>query len=172
MLRMFRAEFEGTFSPERLRGDFVAALAKRVRSGLFPRASQRRNRYAVVEESEKEMRFRSDGFLTSFNIGWNDVRVRVESAAGAPPRVRYEASFWGWAKYSVVLGAFLGVVLIACWLFFRPRVAEKSAAGEAIFWAMVVFWCFVWPWVLIAMHKRPAARALERLLAQMNEAGG
>ncbi len=33
MLRIFQAEFEGTFSPERLREDFTAALAEQV--GLF-----------------------------------------------------------------------------------------------------------------------------------------
>ncbi len=171
MLRMFRAEFEGTFTPERLREDFIAALGERVRRGLLPVASQRRNRYAVIEESDNELRFRSVGFLTSLNIGWNDVRVRVESAAGGAPQIQYKVGYWAWAAYCVALCGVIGIVLIAAFLLFGSKLKGQQAGGEVIFWAMVIFWGFVWPWVLVAMHKRPAARALERLFARLNETG-
>jgi hypothetical protein len=35
-------------------------------------------------------------------------------------------------------------------------------------WAMVVFWGFVWPWLLIALHKRPLRRLIERLIAEVD----
>ncbi len=172
MLKLFRPEFSGTYCPERLRPDFIAVLAGRVRSGLFPLASKRRNRYAVVSESEKELRFRSEGLLSSISIGWNDVHARIDSAPDSAPRVCYEVRYFGWAKYSVILCAIIGIALIAGWSLFGEKFGARRSAAKPIFWAMVMFWCFVWPWILVAIHKRPAPRALERLLAEVNGAKG
>jgi len=170
MLKMFRPEFSGAFSPERLRPDFVKALAERVRRGVFPRASQRRNRYAVVSESEKELRFRSEGLLASITIGWNDVHVQIDSPPQDTPTVCYEVRYFGWARYSVVLCVFIGVCLIATWSLFGEKYGAPYSGAKTLFWVMVIFWGFVWPWILVALHKRPAARALERLFAEVNSA--
>jgi len=170
MLKIFRPEFSGTYCPETLRPDFIASLAERVRRGLFPRASQRRNGYAVVSESEKELRFRSEGLLTAISIGWNDVQVQIESAPHSAPRVCYEVRYFGWARYSVILCAFIGIALIAGWSLLGEKFGARRSAAKPIFRAMVMFWCFVWPWILVAIHKRPAPRALERLFAEINSA--
>jgi hypothetical protein len=172
MLKIFRPEFSGTFSPERLRPDFVKALAERVRSGLFPRASARRNRYAVVNESEWELRFRSQGLLSGINIGWNDVQVQIDmtpEAPGAPPEIRYRATYSVWARYSVILCAFIGVCLIAAWSLLGEKYGARYSAAKTVFWVIIIFWGFVWPWILVAIHKKPAARALERLFAEVND---
>lgn len=172
-MEAFRPEFEGTYSAESLRPDFVAALAERVRKGIFRLASERRNRYAVVSESDRELRFRSEGFLTAINTGWNDVRVEIgpaAMAAGSPIEVRYHVTYFAWAAYCVGLCGFIGIALIAVWLLFEPKFSALSGAGKPIFWVMVIFWGFVWPWILVALHKRPAARALEQLFAEVNEA--
>jgi hypothetical protein len=169
---MFRPEFSGRYSPEKLRPDFIAALSERVRKGLFPLASERRNRYAVVSESDRELRFRSEGLLTSVNIGWNDVHVQIDLAPaspGSPPQIHYNATYWGWAKYGYGLCAILGIALIACWLVFGTKFAPYGKAAKWVFWPSVIFWGFVWPWILVAVHRRPAARALERLFAEVNE---
>ncbi|NQT84903.1 hypothetical protein HQ563_17940 [bacterium] len=170
MLKIFRPQFSGTYSPERLRPDFISALAERVRKGLFPRASERRNRYALVNESDKELRFRSEGLLTSINIGWNDVRVQIESPPDSAPRVRYEVMYFAWARYSVILCAFLGIAMIASWTLLGEIYGAHRSAAKTIFWVMLIFWGFVWPWILVAIHKRPAAKALERLFEKVNEA--
>ena len=39
--------------------------------------------------------------------------------------------------------------------------------GPMIFWGMIVFWGLVWPWVLVAMHKSPARRTLERIIGEV-----
>jgi hypothetical protein len=39
-----------------------------------------------------------------------------------------------------------------------------------IAWAMVLFWGFVWPWLLVALHKRPVRRLLERIIAEVDTA--
>jgi len=169
MLKIFRPEFSGTYSPERVRPDFISALSHRVRKGLFPLASERRNRYVVVSESEKELRFRSEGLLTSVTIGWNDVHVQIDSAQDSAAQVRHEVTYFGWARYVVVLCAMIGIALIASWSLFGQKFGAQRSAAKPIFWAMLIFWGFVWPWILVAIHKRPAARALERLFAEVNE---
>jgi hypothetical protein len=35
-------------------------------------------------------------------------------------------------------------------------------------WGAVCFWGFVWPWLLIAFHKRPLRRLLERLVTEID----
>ena len=37
-----------------------------------------------------------------------------------------------------------------------------------IAWAMVLFWGFVWPWILIAMHNRPLHRLIAPLIAEVD----
>ncbi len=170
MLKLFRPEFSGTYSPEKLRSDFIPALAERVRSGLFPLSSERRNRYAIVSESDEQLRFRSEGFLASISIGWNDVQVQIDSPPDSATRVCYEVRYFAWARYGVILCAFLGIALIAAWTLLGQRYGAHRSAAKMIFWVMMIFWCFVWPWILVAIHKRPAAKALQRLFAVVNEA--
>jgi hypothetical protein len=38
----------------------------------------------------------------------------------------------------------------------------------ALAWLMVVFWGFLWPWLLISMHKRPLRRLVTRLIAEVD----
>jgi hypothetical protein len=37
-----------------------------------------------------------------------------------------------------------------------------------IAWVMVLFWGFIWPWVLISLHKRPLHRLIARLIAEVD----
>jgi len=171
MVGLFRPEFSGTFSLERIRPDFISALAERVRRGLFPGASERRNRYKVMNESEGELRFRSEGLLSAISIGWNDVQVQTDLAPeipGAPPKIHYRVAFFNWAAYGVALCGFIAVCLIVGLSTFGGKNVRDYPAAKTIFWVMVVFWGFVWPWILVALHKRPAATALERLFAEVN----
>lgn len=171
MFGVFRPEFSGTYSPEKIRPDFARALAERVRKGLFPRASERRNRYKVVNESEGELRFRSEGLLTAITIGWNDVQVLIDLSPETPgdrPKIHYRATFFNWAAYGVALCGFIGICLIAAASIFGGKYMVGYPAAKTVFWIMVAFWGFVWPWILVALHKRPAARLLERLLSEVN----
>ncbi len=173
MLALFRPIFSGTFSPERLRPDFIAALAKRVRSGLFPLASPRRNQYVIVEEAVDRLRFRSKGLLSSITIGWNDVQVQTDltpASPGTPPAIHYSVTFWDWTRYSVTLCGVIAVCLIAGFSLLMPA-SRTLPITKIVFWIMVGFWGFLWPWILVAIHKRPAARMLERLFTEVNGTG-
>ena len=37
-----------------------------------------------------------------------------------------------------------------------------------ITWATVLFWGFVWPWLRIALHKRPLHRLVARLVNEVD----
>lgn len=174
MLGVFRPIFSGTFSLERLRADFIAALAKRVRSGLLPLASPRRNQYVIVEEAVDRLRFRSKGLLSSITIGWNDVQVQTDltpASPGTPPAIHYGVTFWDWTRYSVLLCGLIAVCLIVGFSLLGSKSRPVPNSARIIFWVMVGFWGFIWPWILVVIHKRPAARMLERLFAEVNGAG-
>ena len=35
-------------------------------------------------------------------------------------------------------------------------------------WTMVLFWGFVWPWLLVAMHKRPLRQLVTCLITEVD----
>lgn len=173
MLGVFHPSFEGVWRTDNLAEDFARRLAARVRSGLLPLAKRRRNQYEIVSESDESVRFRSTTRLTGANIGWNDVDLRIDRRSG---EVRYHVAYWAWTRFCVGLGLLLAAlfglavvlpVLTGWHLFDESFYPEK---GDVVNFAlpMMVFWCFVWPWVLVALHKRPARRGFENLLAEVN----
>jgi hypothetical protein len=38
----------------------------------------------------------------------------------------------------------------------------------AIAWMMALFWGFAWPWLLIAMHKKPLRGLVERVITDVD----
>jgi len=38
-----------------------------------------------------------------------------------------------------------------------------------LLWAFILFWGFVWPWILVVMHKRPLHALVQRLVAAVDE---
>jgi hypothetical protein len=45
----------------------------------------------------------------------------------------------------------------------KPAQIDQNLA---VAWTMVVFWGFVWPWLLVVMHKRPLRELVTRLIAE------
>jgi hypothetical protein len=33
---------------------------------------------------------------------------------------------------------------------------------------MALFWCLIWPWILIGMHKGPVQRLMRRIIAEVD----
>lgn len=166
----FHPSFEGVWKPERLADGFGEALSARVRSGLLPRAKPRRNRYELESHGSDFVRFRSTTLLTGANIGWNEVEVRVDRPAG---KARYSVLYWTWARYCVFLGlgllAFFALVFGLAWAWGTVSLATVSP-GFLVFGApMIAFWCLLWPWILVAMHKKHAKAGFENLLAEVND---
>lgn len=173
VLGAFHPSFEGEWSPENLASDFVRRMAARVRSGLLPAAKRRRNRYELLVETDESVRFRSTTLLTGANIGWNDVALRVDPRGRT---VTYRVAYWTWARYCIGLGLALGLLfgvlvvapVVTGWFPFPETF--YPARAEVVYFGLPImgFWCLVWPWVLIAMHKRPARAGFLGLLEEIN----
>ncbi len=169
----FHPSFNGVYHPESMPDDFLDKIAERIASGLFPLAPPSRNRYEVVERTDDSLRFRSRGLLTGINIGLNDVRLRID---GDAREIRYEVSYWTWAKYSIYLclgiGGLLGIVMIALsfgWYIFPMNLYPSNYLITTVGLPMIIFWGLIFPWILIALHKRPASRCLMNIFDEAND---
>ena len=174
MWTVFSPSFTGVHKPDRLSSDFIAKLAKRIRSAaLFPFASKRRNQYRTVEQTEDSLWFRSTGLLTGINIGLNDVRIHIHRNAG---EIRYDVSYWTWGKYCIYLclgpGLLLGLFLVTPFFGLYVFPADWYPPLKVIkTWGIpsIIFWGLIWPWMLIQLHKRAAAKCLTRIFDEVNE---
>jgi hypothetical protein len=90
--------------------------------------------------------------------------------------------YWQWASFVLGLSGVLGLAGLVLLLggYARGYIERNQAAmvpglsieqNLRIAWLMVVFWGFVWPWLLIATHKRPLRGLVERLVAEIDGAG-
>jgi len=154
---------------------FVQAFARRIEAGLLAGAPSPRSRYTVTRRGRDGLAFRADGWLTAFNVGLNDVELDV-SAGHARYRIRYPR----WAAYSVLLSAAIGLSIAAVFLIVDIRAyvdrnptqmipGLSTDQNVAIGWAMVMFWGFIWPWILVAWHKGPLRGLMERLIAEVDQ---
>jgi len=109
------------------------------------------------------------------NVGLNDVDLTI-SGDGT---THYTIEYSRWAAYVIGLGAVLGAIFIATFLALdiRSYITRHPASrlsrlsidqNVAIAWAMALFWGFVWPWILIALHRRPLTRLMERIIAEVD----
>ena len=87
--------------------------------------------------------------------------------------------FWRWASFALGLSGIFGLVGVVLLLALDVRgyIARHEATmlpglsvDQNLFvaWAMVVFWGFAWPWLLIALHKRPLRRLVARLISEVD----
>ena len=165
----FIPRFEGEMELSAVPEDFVDRIRRRVDEGLLIRGSRRRSDYRVRSASRDEITFGAQGVWTAINVGLNEVAIK----RATPTRIVYQVSYWTWTGYAVLLGAVIGVVLVGAY-FLSPVVGLQTQMprnGLYIFGGMVFFWCVAWPWILTAIHKRFAARCLERILREELEAG-
>jgi hypothetical protein len=51
----------------------------------------------------------------------------------------------------------------------RAPANRFAEAFRLIAWAMVLFWGFAWPWLLIGLHKCPLRRLVTRIVAEADE---
>ena len=114
---------------------------------------------------------------TAINVGLN----RVELRHLPPDLIRYDVRYWRWALYALSLSAGLGLVGLALLLSLDVRgyIARHERSmmpglsieqNLAIAWLMVLFWGFIWPWLLIALHKRPLRQLVTRLIGEVDVA--
>ena len=99
-----------------------------------------------------------------------------------PGTIHYRIQYWPWARFALGLSGGIGLIGIILLLGFDVRgyIADHESSmvpglsieqNLGIAWLMVLFWGFVWPWLLISMHKRPLRELIARLIAEMDAAG-
>ena len=173
----FKPEVSGKWQPDKLSKDIISALTERIRNNglLAPTASKARNSYEILESGYDRLHFRSTGLLTSIAIGLNDVNVRIDQMQANT--LNYTIKYWTWAKYSIFL-CFGILILVPGILYFTQYKIISQSMNEIpgavnsiplfIFLGNALFWGLLWPWILIAIHKKHACRALEHILMQEN----
>lgn len=164
----FRPEFEGRIEIADMPEDILQRVAGRVEEGLFVRGSRLRANYAVIEQDEAHLRFTAQDRWTAINVGLNDVTIRRGGAAA----LTYFVTYWQWLKMCLMVGGAVAAAVLGAVLF-TPDLLRRAWAEApwviALIGVNMAFWCFAWPWLLAAMHRRPAARCLESIL--LEEAG-
>jgi hypothetical protein len=171
------AAFHGRYTPRTEGGAFLARLARRVEAGFLTGHPNFRSRYAVVSRSGDQLVIRSENLWTDFNVGLNDISLRL-APDGA---VEYDVAFARWLRAGLLLGAVIAAGLLLAYVLpltegvsvaaqMRRAPPGQRGLGYAIYWGSLVWWCLLWPWVLAAVHRRPAEGLLRRILAEVDAA--
>ena len=168
-------EIEGNVSIRSPAEQFLQAFRQRVAAGLLTGRPHPRSNYVVSEAGPGHLEVRAADWWTAINVGLN----RLELRPLQPGVIRYHVWYWRWAQYGLGLSAGLGVAGLILLLGFDARaymarhqnsMVPGLSIDQNLFiaWLMVLFWGFVWPWLLISLHKRPLHELVTRLIAEVD----
>jgi hypothetical protein len=154
---------------------FLQAFRQRVALGLLSGKPHPRSNYVVTEADIGQLHVRAADWWTAINVGLNELDLRLQRDGVARYRVRY----WRWASYVLGLCGVVGLIgLLTIFALDVRTYIEQSPARMLpglsvdqnlfVLWAMVVFWGFVWPWLLILLHKRPLQKLVTRLITEVD----
>jgi len=167
-------QVEGSATIKAQPRSFIDTFVQRIEKGLFP-GSRSRNRYQVTQQSGDALSFRAVNWWTAIAVGLNDVQLTADPGGA----VRYNIRYPRWSAYVIIAGAVLGVIFMAVLLAIDlPHYIEQHSMSRlpglstsqnvAVAWGMGFFWFFVWPWILIGLHRRPLRRLMERLIGEVD----
>lgn len=168
-------EIEGTVTIQSPVERFLRAFRRRVGVGLLTGRPHARSRYTVSDEGPEHLAFFADDWWSAVNVGLN----RVELSQVQPGVIRYRVRYWQWARYALAVSGGLGLLGIGLLLSVDVRgyMASNPTATISLLsldqnvfaaWFMVLFWGFVWPWLLISLHKRPLRGLITRLITEVD----
>ena len=155
--------------------EFLKRFRERVEAGLLLGRPHPRSNYVATGDGPTELHVRAADWWTAINVGLNELDLDLSSAGVAQYRVRY----WRWALFVIGLATVLGLIglLLLLTLDVRTYVVQHPAQvfrrlspdqNVLVAWAMVLFWGFLWPWLLILLHKGPLRRLVERLIKEVD----
>jgi len=118
---------------------------------------------------------RAADWSTAFNVGLNDIELRLSP----PASVHYRVRFWRWASYAFGLSGVLGLIGITLLLTLDVRGyiathGESRIPGLSLdqnvtaVWVIVLFFGVVWPWILIAWHKPSLRKVITRIIQEVD----
>ena len=172
---MLLPEIEGSAGIRSDAETFLNAFRQRVSTGLLLGRPHPRSNYAVSESSPARLQVRAADWWTAINVGLN----RLELRQLQPNSIHYHVRYWQWARFALGLSGSLGLVGLVLMFTFdvRAYIAQHQSSmipGLSIDqnllagWLMVLFWGFIWPWILISLHKRPLHRLVASLIAEVD----
>jgi hypothetical protein len=168
-------EIDGSVAIRSSGAAFLQAFRQRVGEGLLAGRPHPRSNYQVVEAGPDRLRVRAADWPTAINVGLSELELWIEQ----PGVVRYQVRFWRWAAYVLGLGAILGLIGVVLFVSIdlRAYIAHHPASrlpglsveqNLTVAWMLILFWGFVWPWILIAVHKRPVRGLVARLVGEVD----
>lgn len=172
---IFSPLIEGTVSIQAPPPAFLSAFRRRVEHGLLSGRPHSRSNYAVTVAEGDRLRVSAVDWRTAFNVGLNQIELQASQAG----QLQYRIAYRRWASYAVALGAGLAAAMIVVLLSIDLRAYIENHPGSMfpglsvdrqvlVAWAMVAFWGFVWPWLMIAFHKRPLRRLFGRIVSEVD----
>jgi hypothetical protein len=170
-------QIEGTTSIRSSVETFLPAFRRRVAAGLLTGLPHPRSNYVVSTSDSHHLEVHAADWWTAMNVGLN----QLELWHSPPNTIRYRVRYWRWAQYALGLSGVLGLigVVLLVSVDVRGYIARNQSSmipglsieqNLAIAWLMVLFWGFIWPWLLIQMHKRPLHQLVTRLIAEVDAA--
>lgn len=170
-----RPEIEGSASIRSPAERFFLAFQRRVVSGLLTGQPHPRSNYVVSKAGADHLEVRAADWWSAVNVGLN----RVELRSQWPDLILYKVQYWQWASYVLCLSGGLGLFGIVLLLSldvrgYMARHQDSMIPGMSIdqnllvAWLMVLLWGFVWPWLLISLHKRPLHRLVTNLIGAVD----
>jgi hypothetical protein len=168
-------EIEGTVSIASSSERFLQACRQRVAAGFLTGRPHPRSHYVVSAAGHDHLDIHAADWWTAVNVGLNTVKLRYVH----PGAVHYHVEYWRWSRFVLGLSGGLGLIGIALLLKFDVRgyIAEHQSSmipgisveeNWRIAWLMVLFWGFIWPWLLVALHQRPLRGLITQLLAEID----
>lgn len=156
--------YDGTIELPSLPADFTDRIARRVERGLFVPGSRRRANYVVSAKSADSIAFNAVDFWTAYNVGMNNVVLQREG----PSSIAYHGRFRRWAVIASIHALVISLLILVV-VVFVPSAHDQVSAytfGWAYITVLLGFFGLAAPWLLVAVHRRFAARALERIVRE------
>jgi hypothetical protein len=164
MVAFFSPRFSGSVRIQTAGTEFLDRFRRRIEAGFLTGMPHWRSHYVVTQYTDRGLTFRAADFLTAINIGINQVELRIPQEQC----LEYTVTYRRWAASCVALCGLIGLLGAVLFFLFPDLRAEVRRGGTAVFWGMVAFWGFVWPWLLVALHKPFAKRCLNRVLTEVD----
>ena len=168
-------ELDGELSITSTEQQFDTTLRERVVRGFLGMQPGIRQQYEVIDSDSGERTVRATNWLTAINIGMNHLSLKNAGKG----KLTYRLTYWRWTAYCVALGAILGLVMMVLFLVMdvREYIANNPQAripgltiDQNVYfaWGNIVFWGFVWPWILVAMHKRTLRKMVAKTISEID----
>jgi len=172
---IFKPEIQGAVPIRSAPEAFLDGFRQRISAGLLTGRPHPRSNYRIGKTGPGCVVVHAADWSTAINVGLNELELHIPQRRSVSYRVRY----WRWLQYAVALSGLLGLIgiVLLVSLDVRGYIATHSTSklpglsvdqNLLIAWFMVLFWGFVWPWILVPIHKRPLRGLVERVIAEVD----